>query len=243
MPMKTPFCRFGGLWRYAWTRAHTYPWFKSKRADPEVRGRVGEAWRNIWAMVRTDFMPKDIALVSDKQQRYIVEWCDLVPNLDFNCGRYDLNLIKQHFKELLASTKGKVRIEKRRTRRCLWRQTASASLTLSTVWARAPFPKNEWKRSTVLFLSVQKSWLPYEWFDSPEKLKYPRPPYYPEFQECKKYSKKSECKHSQIGCTTTMISMLRGVRSLGQDECLLHGQGHRCFERCCQPQDWTCIIS
>ena len=34
--------------------------------------------------------------------------------------------------------------------------------------------------------SVQKSWLPYEWFNSPEKLNYPGLPDYPEFQKCKK---------------------------------------------------------
>ena len=89
---------------------------------------------NNGSVVRAEFVPKDVALVSDKQRRFIVEWCHQVPVLAFNCGNYDLNLIKEHFKELLASTTGKAQIEKKKAN-----TTASASLTLSTIWARAPF--------------------------------------------------------------------------------------------------------
>ena len=31
---------------------------------------------NIRAVVRAEFVPKDIALVSDKQRKFIVDWCD-----------------------------------------------------------------------------------------------------------------------------------------------------------------------
>ena len=64
--------------------------------------------------------------------------------------------------------------------------------------------------------SVQKSWLSYEWLNSPEKLNYPGLPDYPgwysrlksgyvlslsEYQEGKKIFKEKggECKHSQTG--------------------------------------------
>ena len=49
-------------------------------------------------------MPEDIHLFTRKQRRDVVEWCDQVPVLRFNCGRYDLNLIKKHFAELLVDT-------------------------------------------------------------------------------------------------------------------------------------------
>ena len=38
------------------------------------------------------------------QYKRLNEWCDQVPVLGFNSGRYDLNLIKEHFAELLAAT-------------------------------------------------------------------------------------------------------------------------------------------
>ena len=46
--------------------------------------------RNIRALVRQEFMPKDIHLFTRKHRNDLVEWCDQVPVLGFNCGRYDL---------------------------------------------------------------------------------------------------------------------------------------------------------
>ena len=43
--------------------------------------------RNIRALVRREFMPKDAHLIIRKQLRAITEWCDQVPVLGFNCGR------------------------------------------------------------------------------------------------------------------------------------------------------------
>lgn len=42
-------------------------------------------------------MPEDIHLFTKERRRAIVEWCDKVPVLGFNCGRFDFNLIKEHF--------------------------------------------------------------------------------------------------------------------------------------------------
>ena len=69
--------------------------------------------RNIRALVRREFMPKDTHLIIRKRLRAITEWCDQVPVLGFNCGRYDLNLIKEHFAELLADTTSKVQVAKK----------------------------------------------------------------------------------------------------------------------------------
>ena len=59
-------------------------------------------------------MPQDIALFSVEQRGVIVEWCRQAPVLHFNCRRYDLNLIKEHFAELLANKTGKVQVGKKK---------------------------------------------------------------------------------------------------------------------------------
>ena len=53
--------------------------------------------KNIRAVVRQEFMAEDTHLFTRKQRRAVAEWCDQVPVLGFNCGQYDLNLIKEHF--------------------------------------------------------------------------------------------------------------------------------------------------
>lgn len=47
-------------------------------------------------------MPDDEKLLPKGQLGKIEEWCDQVPVLGFSSGRYDLNLIKEHFAEPLA---------------------------------------------------------------------------------------------------------------------------------------------
>lgn len=53
--------------------------------------------RTICTVVATEFMPEESQLLSKKQQRVVVEWCEQGPLLGFNCRRYDLNLVKEHF--------------------------------------------------------------------------------------------------------------------------------------------------
>ena len=69
--------------------------------------------KNIREEVRREFMPKVMHLLTRKRLRAITEWCDQVPVLGFNYGRYDLNLIKEHFAELLADTTSKVKVAKK----------------------------------------------------------------------------------------------------------------------------------
>ena len=69
--------------------------------------------RNICALVRREFMPKDTHLITQKRPRAMTQWCNQVPVLGFNCGHYDLNLIKEHFAELLADTTSKVQVAKK----------------------------------------------------------------------------------------------------------------------------------
>ena len=68
--------------------------------------------KNIRTKVRATFMPGDVGMLSKAQCRKIEEWCDQVPVLGFNSGRYVLNLISEHFAERLSHTTGKVRVAK-----------------------------------------------------------------------------------------------------------------------------------
>ena len=64
----------------------------------------------IRARVRDEFVPEDLGLLQGKQQRKLEGWCDQLPVLGFNCGQYDLNLIKEHFAELLADMTVKLQV-------------------------------------------------------------------------------------------------------------------------------------
>jgi len=75
----------------------------------EVEGRGAE----IRKRVRAEFLPKDIELVTKKPRKRIEEWCNQVPVLGFNSGKYDLNLIKRHFAEQLADTTAKIKVAKK----------------------------------------------------------------------------------------------------------------------------------
>ena len=68
--------------------------------------------KNIREAVRQEFMP-DPNFINASQYKRLIEWCDQVPVLGFNSGRYDLNLIKEHFAELLADTTKKVFVPKK----------------------------------------------------------------------------------------------------------------------------------
>ena len=95
--------------------------------------------KNTRAVVRSVFMPEDLHMCTAKRRRALVEWFDQVPILGFNSGRYDLNLIKEHFAELLADTTGKVQIGRN--------AIPGASY-------------DEWVKA--YGCSLQKSWFPYE---------------------------------------------------------------------------------
>ena len=75
----------------------------------EVEGGGAE----IKKRVRAEFLPKDIELVAKKPRKRIEEWCNQVPVLGFNSGKYDLNLIKRHFAEQLADTTAKIKVAKK----------------------------------------------------------------------------------------------------------------------------------
>jgi len=68
--------------------------------------------KNIRTKVRAACVPNDMKMLPKAQRIKIEEWCDQVAVLGFNSGRYDLNLIREHFAECLSDTTGKVRVAK-----------------------------------------------------------------------------------------------------------------------------------
>ena len=133
---------------------------------------------NIRAEVRREFMPNDIHLFTRKRLRAMTEWCDQVPVLGFNCGRYDLNLIKEHFAELLADTTSKVQVAKKANTTMFMKTDHFLFLDIINY----PGPGTGYEAWVKAYgCSAQKSWLPYEWLDTPEKLNYPGLPDYPEW--------------------------------------------------------------
>ena len=126
--------------------------------------------------VRAAYRPNDVELLPKKQRIKIEEWCDQVLVLGFNSGRYDLNLIKEHFAEQLAGTATKVRVAKNANTIMFMITPGFRFLDIINYLG----PGTSYEKWTKAYeCTVEKSWFPYEWFDGPEKLKYPGLPDYP----------------------------------------------------------------
>ena len=130
----------------------------------------------IRARLRAEFAPEDLVLWQGKQRRKLEGWCDEVSVLGFNCGRSDLNVIKEHFAELLADTTAKVKVGKKANKTMFTKTAGFQFLDIINYLAPAT-SYDKWVKA--YGCELEKSWLPYEWFDSPEKLNYPGVPDHP----------------------------------------------------------------
>ena len=131
--------------------------------------------KNIRAKVRAEFMPADIELIPKDQRKKIEEWCDQVPTLGFNSGSYDLNLIKNYFAKQLAGTTNKVRVAKNGSKIMFLLTDRLRFLDIINYLG----PGTSYERWVKAYdCKATKSWLPYEWFDSVEKLDYEGLPEY-----------------------------------------------------------------
>lgn len=101
-----------------------------------------------------------------------------MPVLGFNSGNFDLNVMREYFVEQLSDTTGKVRVAKNGNKimfiltnkfRFLDIMNYLGPGTTYDKWIKAYESKSK------------KSWLPYDWFDSPNKLDYPGLPEYSEW--------------------------------------------------------------
>ena len=112
--------------------------------------------------------------ISKKQGEEIVKWVYQVPVLGFNSGHYDLKLIRQHFIPLLAQDPGTFAAEK--NGRIMFINTPKFKFLDVLNYLGPGITYEKWVKTYGATLA--KSWLPYEWFDSPDKLDFPGlPPY------------------------------------------------------------------
>ena len=59
---------------------------------------------NIVNSVTSQYLLDDLEMLPERQQNLISTWCNQVPVVGFNSGKYDLNLIKLYFVERLGQT-------------------------------------------------------------------------------------------------------------------------------------------
>ena len=128
----------------------------------------------IVADVVEKFRTPDIEGIPEKQGSEIVKWVYQVPVLGFNSGHYDLKLIRQHFIPLLAQDPGTFAAEK--NGRIMFINTPKFKFLDVLNYLGPGITYEKWVKTYGATLA--KSWLPYEWFDSPDKLDFPGlPPY------------------------------------------------------------------
>ena len=119
------------------------------------------------------FLP-DSDDIPKKQDDEIDKWFYQVPVLGFNSGHYDLKLIRQHFIPLLAQDPGTFAAEK--NGRIMFINTPKFKFLDVLNYLGPGITYEKWVKTYGATLA--KSWLPYEWFDSPDKLDFPGlPPY------------------------------------------------------------------
>ena len=112
--------------------------------------------------------------IPKKQDAEIVKWFRQVPVLGFNSGHYDLKLIRQHFIPLLAQDPGTFAAEK--NGRIMFINTPKFKFLDVLNYLGPGITYEKWVKTYGATLA--KSWLPYEWLDSPDKLDFPGlPPY------------------------------------------------------------------
>ena len=128
----------------------------------------------IVADVVEKFRTPDIEGIPEKQGEEIVKWVYQVPVLGFNSGHYDLKLIRQHFIPLLAQDPGTFAAEK--NGRIMFINTPTFKFLDVLNYLGPGITYEKWVKTYGATLA--KSWLPYEWFDSSDKLDFPGlPPY------------------------------------------------------------------
>ena len=128
----------------------------------------------IVADVVKEFSFTELEGIPEKHGNEIVKWFRQVPVLGFNSGHYDLKLIRQHFIPLLAQDPGTFAAEK--NGRIMFINTPKFKFLDVLNYLGPGITYEKWVKTYGATLA--KSWLPYEWFDSPDKLDFPGlPPY------------------------------------------------------------------
>jgi len=131
--------------------------------------------KNIQHQVIAEFVPEDVHLLTKDQQQKIYEWCNQVPVVGFNSGSYDLNLIKHYYASNLAEATKKVKVAKKGNK-TMFLLTPNARFLDIINYLGPGTSYDKWVKA--YGCKLVKSWFPFEWFDSPEKLDFPGLPEY-----------------------------------------------------------------
>ena len=123
--------------------------------------------------VEERYIPKDIEYLPEKQHKIIKQWCGQVPVIGFNSGRYDLNRIRKYF----ISHLGQEKVDSGEKQGQIMYMKTPQFVFLDVINYLAPgITYDKWVKA--YGAKQTKSWLPYEWFDSADKLDYKGlPPY------------------------------------------------------------------
>ena len=123
--------------------------------------------------IRADVVDKfglpDIDCISESQGKKILQWINQVPVVGFNSGHYDLKLIRKYFVPLMAQDSGVYAAEK--NGRIMFINTPKFKFLDVMNYLAPGITYDKWVKTYGATLA--KFWLPYEWFDSADKLDYP----------------------------------------------------------------------
>ena len=136
----------------------------------------------IIADVEERYFPPDPEGIPTTQGNLIMNWINQVPVVGFNSGHYDLKLIRKYFVPVMTQARGVFAAEK--NGRIMFINTPKFKFLDVMNYLAPGITYDKWVKTYGATLS--KSWLPYEWFDSPDKLDYPRlPPYFAWYSQLK----------------------------------------------------------
>ena len=136
----------------------------------------------IKADVAERHIPPDPEGILETQGNVIMSWINQVPVVGFNSGHYDLKLIRKYFVPVMAQGKGIFAAEK--NGRIMFINIPKFKFLDVMNYLAPGITYDRWVKTYGATLS--KSWLPFEWFDSPDKLDYPRlPPYFAWYSQLK----------------------------------------------------------
>ena len=136
----------------------------------------------IVADVEERYFPPDPEGIPTTQGNVIMNWINQVPVVGFNSGHYDLKLIRKYFVPVMTEDKGIFAAEK--NGRIMFINTPNFKFLDIMNYLAPGITYEKWVKTYGATLS--KSCLPYEWFDSPDKLDYPRlPPYFAWYSQLK----------------------------------------------------------
>ena len=127
--------------------------------------------------VKKEFLPSDFMLLPKKKKRrsLINKWVNQVPVLGFNSGNFDLNVMNEFLVEKICETTDKPVVCKN-GKKVMFVKTDEFRFLDVMNYTGPGVSYDKWVKA--YGCESTKSWMPYYWFDCPEKLDFQRLPEY-----------------------------------------------------------------